>query len=325
MKKREIFRKIAFASVILILVFVMVYSGLQILESTLFPHTEEYVSSVKTVTKDGVDYFPRQDITVFLLMGIDQEGPVEESGSYNNQGASDMVSLLILDQKNEQWNVLHLNRDTMLEMPVLGIGGKQAGTYFGQLALSHTYGSGLEDSCENTKAAVSEFLNGLHIDYYISMNMDAVQILNDAVGGVTVSIDEDFSAVDPSMGQGEVTLQGEQAIAFVRSRKDVGDQLNLTRMDRQMEYIESFLDAFSKKQADDPDFVLKTYDALAPYLVSNCSVNTLSGIISRSDGYEIGEVVTLQGENVMGDQYYEFYADEAALEELVLRLFYAPK
>ena len=325
MKKRKVWKKIAFTSVILFLVLVIVFSGLQILESAVFPQVEEYASASKTVIKDGVEYFPRQDITVFLLMGIDQKGPVADSGSYNNPGAADMVSLLIFDEKNEQLNVLHLNRDTMLDMPVLGVGGKQAGTYFGQLALAHTYGSGLSDSCENTRTAVSEFLNGIHIDYYLSMNMDAVQILNDAVGGVTVNIEEDFSEVDPTMPQGELRLQGEQAINFVRTRKDVGDQLNLTRMDRQLEYINGFVDAFWEKQEQDPEFVLKTYEEVAPYLVSNCSVNTLSGIISRYEHYEINEALTPEGENVLGSQYYEFYANEEALDALVLRLFYAPK
>ena len=325
MKKKNTARQFGFACVILILVLIIVFSGLQILESTVFPQEEEYTAPSKTVTVDGVDYFPRQDITVFLLMGIDQKGPVVDSGSYNNHGAADMVSLLIFDEKNAQCNVLQLNRDTMLEMPVLGIGGKQAGTYYGQLALSHTYGSGLEDSCENTMNAVSTFLNGITIDYYLSMNMDAVSILNDAVGGVTVEVTEDFSEIDPSILQGEMTLHGEQAIEFVRTRKDVGDQLNLTRMDRQMDYINGFVEAFRQKQTEDSQFVLKTYEDVAPYLVSNCSVNTLSGMIERYADYEICDTVSPEGENVLGNEYYEFYADEEALDELVLRLFYAPK
>jgi len=325
MKKRKVLKKIAFTSVILILVVVIIYSGLQILESTVVPSAEEYVTPSKTVTRDGIEYFPRQDIVVFLLMGIDQKGPVVDSGSYNNPGAADMVSLLIFDEKNEQCSILQLNRDTMLEMPVLGVGGKQAGSYFGQLALSHTYGSGMADSCENTRKTVSDFLNGIHIDYYLSMNMDAIQILNDAVGGVTVSVEDDFSEVDPSISQGKFTLHGEQALHFVRTRKDVGDQLNMTRMDRQIEYINGFIEEFWEKQEQDPEFILKMYDEVAPYLISNCSVNTLSGIISRYENFEINEAVTPEGENILGSEYYEFYTDEEALDELILRLFYAPK
>ena len=327
MKKRKHGKDIVFVAVILILVLVMLYSGLQILESTVLYRgqgTENtYVS--KTITRDGVDYFPRQDITTVLVMGIDQYGPVEDSGAYSNTGAADMVMLLIFDEKNQVCNVVHLNRDTMLEMPVLGIGGKQAGTYFGQLALAHTYGSGLKDSCENTRRTVSNFLYGITIDYYVAMHMDAISILNDAVGGVTVNVTADFSQVDPTITMGEMTLMGEQAIHFVRTRKDVGDQLNLSRIERQKEYIDGFADAFRAKQATDTEFIVKAYEEAAPYLVSDCSVNTITGMINRYGEFAVAEVVTPEGENVMGEEYFEFYVDEEALDALILRLFYAPK
>ena len=170
---------------VLILVLVALIGGLRILESTvLLPQQEELPAASKTITRNGVSYFPRQDITTLLIMGIDETGPVKASGSYRNTGESDVVMLMIFDEKNESYSILALNRDTMLKMPALGLGGKQAGTFYGQLALSHTYGSGLEDSCENTCNTVSEFLNGITIDYSIAMNMDAIGIMNDAVGGV---------------------------------------------------------------------------------------------------------------------------------------------
>ena len=166
MRIKKYAKDIVFFAVILILVLVLLYSGLQVLESTVLHQGQEgstgFVS--KTITRDGVDYFPRQDITVVMVLGIDQYGPVEASVSYNNRGATDMNMLLIFDEKNEVCNVLHLNRDTMVEMPVLGLGGAPAGTYFGQLALSHTYGTGLTDSCENTRTTISDLLYGIEID-----------------------------------------------------------------------------------------------------------------------------------------------------------------
>ena len=326
MKKRGSVRQIAYVCIILILVLVMLYSGLRILESTvLHSGTEEQGFKSKTITRDGVDYYPRQDITVVMVLGIDQYGPVEESVSYINKGSADMVQLLVFDETDQVCSVLYLNRDTMLEMPALGIGGKQAGTTYGQLALAHTYGSGLEDSCENVRQTVSDFLYGLRIDYYVSMNMDAISILNDAVGGVTVNVVHDFSQVDPTIGMGEVTLTGEQAINFVRTRKDVGDQLNLTRIERQKAYIDGFVTAFRAKYEQDGKFFLSVYEEVSPYLVSDCSAKTIGSLVDRYGGYEISEVVSPEGKNVMGEEYFEFYADEDALDELILRLFYAPK
>jgi hypothetical protein len=70
-------RKIAYFCVILILVLVMMISGLRILESTVFYRGQDREETYerKTITRDGVDYYPRQDITTILVMGIDQMGP----------------------------------------------------------------------------------------------------------------------------------------------------------------------------------------------------------------------------------------------------------
>lgn len=327
MRKREPLKALAFLGVVLVLVLMLLYSGLRVLESTVLYRPREGGESEggKTIVRQDTAYFPRQDITVVLVMGIDRYGPVADSGSYNNRGAADLVMLLIFDETNEICSVLHLNRDTMVEMPVLGIGGREAGTGYGQLALAHTYGSGLEDSCENTRKTVSGLLGGISIDHYIAVNMDAVAIANDAVGGVAVYVTEDFSQVDDTIGQGMVTLKGEQAIHYVRTRKDVGDQQNLSRMERQQAYIEGFAASFREKQERDPKFILKVCENVAPYLVTDCTADTISGMIDRYGNYAAGDVVMPEGRSVMGEEYIEFYVDDQSLDSLLLELFYAPK
>ena len=320
-------KRIASFCILLILVFVMLYSGLRILESTVLRSEDTAAGAVptKTITRNGVDYYPRQDITVMLVLGIDQSGPVESSNYYRNKGSADSVMLLVFDETNEECTVLYLNRDTMLDMDVLGVRGEYAGTTYGQLALAHTYGNGLEESSVNVKNTLTNFMHGLNIDYYVAMNMDAIPILNDAVGGVTVNVVDDFSQVDPEITLGEVTLKGEHVINYVRTRKDVGDQKNVTRMERQKEYVYGFLAALSEKEHEDVNFIIKLYDDVAPYLVSDCSVNTLSGMLERYVDFEIKEIVTPEGDNVIGEDYYEFYVNEEKLDELIVRLFYAPK
>ena len=306
------------------LVLLLIYSGLQIVESTVFKSKRGPAQTVskKTITHEGVDYFPRQDITTLLVMGIDEEGPVKASGSYRNSGEVDMAALVVLDQTDETYTILCLNRDTMLNMPV---DGSPAGNIYGQLALSHTYGSGLEDSAENTREAVSAFLHDLTIDYYVAMNMDAISILNDAVGGVTVNVADDFSAVDPTIGFGAVTLKGDQALTFVRSRQDVGNQMNLSRMNRHEEYMRGLSVALGAKLDEDDSFVTDTYDQMDEFMVTDCSVKAASGLMERCADYNLKQIVSLKGENVRGDEFYEFYVDEDLLLEQTLRLFYAEK
>ena len=326
MSKRKTNSRFVVAALILILVLVMIYSGLRILESTVFySQPEEKPAATKTITRDGIDYFPRQDITVLLVMGIDEEGIVKDSGSYRNNGEADMVALLILDQSDETYTVLPLNRDMMLQMPALGIGGKEAGTFYGQLALSHTYGSGLADSAENTRKTVSNLFYGITIDHYVAMNMDAIGILNDAVGGVKVTVVDDFSKVDSTLTKGEVVLNREQALNFVRTRKDVGNQLNLSRMERHKEYLLGLTAALSENLHGSDSFTVELYEEMSPYMVTDCSVNAISGLLQRCADYSMKGIVSIAGENKLGEEYYEFYADAEKLDTLILQLFYAPK
>ena len=320
-------KKMLYFCAIMILVLGMLFSGLRILESTVFYRGAEAAGDIhsKTIVRDGIEYFPRQDITVIMGLGIDQTGPVVSSGSYRNPGAADAVVLLLLDEKSEEYSILCLNRDMMVTMPALGIGGKQAGTYYGQLALSHTYGDGLEDSCINTRETISDALNGILIDHYLALNMDAISIVNDAVGGVTVQVTDDFSKVYASLPVGQVTLRGEQALNFVRSRKDVGNQLNVSRMQRHEEYMNGLMDALIAKIQKEDLFVIELYDQIADYMVTDCSGNFISGLLERCSDYTLKEIISIEGENVRGEEYYEFYADPEKLDALVLRLFYAPK
>ena len=320
-------KTVVYDCILLILLVVMLYSGLQIWESTVLYSQDEAVNVVptKTIVRDGVEYYPRQDITVLLVLGIDQAGPVQSSNYYRNYGASDSVMLLLFDETNRECTVLYLNRDTMLDMDVLGVSGEYAGTAYGQLALAHTYGTGLEDSCLNVKNTLMNYIHGLTIDYYVSMKLDAIPILNDAVGGVTVNVVDDFSNVDPSITMGELTLKGDQVVNFVRTRKNVGDQKNVTRMERQKEYVYGFLNRLREKEHDDANFIFKVYEEVAPYLVSDCPVSTLSGMLDRYMDFTIKEIVTPEGNNVIGEEYYEFYVDEEKLDQLIVRLFYAPK
>lgn len=326
MKKRENLFRALVMLLILALSLVFVYSVVHVADKFFTPATSGGGSTTvsKTIVKDGVEYFPRQDVTVLMLMGIDRSGAVEGSGSYNNDGAADMVALAIFDETAKAVNVLMLNRDTVVEMPVLGLNGQQAGTAYAQLALAHTQGSGLRDSCENVLTTVSTLLHGVEIDHYLSMNMDAVALLTDAVGGVKVTVTEDFSAVDPTIPMGEVMLNGQQAFNFVQNRKGVGSQMNVSRMERQKSYINGFMEALDGKLKSG-SFVADTYAKLESYIVSNTSASGLNSILNRYADYTLNEIVTLEGENQNVGGYMEFHADEEKLTDLTLRLFYSEK
>ncbi len=327
MKRKTSFKDVSMLVILLVLVLVILYSGLRILESTVLhsPEVTENRISSKTITRNGIEYFPKQDITVVMVLGIDRYGPVEPSNYYRNNGSADSVMLLVFDETARNCTVLYLNRDTMLDMDVLGIRGEYAGTTYGQLALAHTYGTGMEDSCENVKNTLMHFLHGLTIDYYVAMNMDAIPILNDAVGGVTVTVTDDFSAVNPSITMGELKLSGDQVIDYIRTRKAVGDQKNISRMERQKAYVDGFLHALYDKSDEDAAFLLSVYEELAPYIVTDCSAETFNAMFNRYADFSISGALVPEGENIIADGYYEFHVDEEKLDALILELFYRSK
>lgn len=326
MERHKKYLNLLLIALVVLLSFVIIFCALRIVDNSLEePQSDPVTQHSKTIHRDGISYFPRQDITTVLLMGIDQYGPVQSSGSYNNPGDADVVMILTLDETNKTYNVLSLNRDTMVDMPVLGLGGKKVGSRTAQLTLSHTYGSGLQDSCENTKQTVSQLLYGLNIDYYVSLNLDAIEILNDAVGGVKVTVTDDFSMVDSSIPKGDVVLNGKQAVSYVQARKNVGDQLNTNRMNRQNEYIDGFMNAFQAKLEDSESLSVDLYNQLTPYMVTDCTDSVLTTLISKFSEYKLTEIVTPEGKNQKGEEYMEFHLDEQKLDELILRLYYATK
>ena len=128
---------------------------------------------------EGALYRLRDDVKTLLVIGVDKFSEAATGGSYNNDQCADFLLLLVMDHTAKRCSVLQISRDTVTDVTVLGIGGKKTGTVRQQIALSHTYGSGDDDSCRNTARAVSALLGGISVDAYVCLTMDAVGIINE--------------------------------------------------------------------------------------------------------------------------------------------------
>ncbi len=274
---------------------------------------------------NGKQYVLNPDIETILVMGLDKTSDDITQDSYNNNQAADFLILFILDNANKTCTALHVNRDTMVEMNVLGVAGEKVGTKTAQLALSHTYGNGKLVSCRNTADAVSSLLHNARIDHYLSVTMDSVSVLNDFVGGVELEILDDFSNVDATMIQGQtMTLTGEQALNYVRSRKGMDDSTNNRRMERQRQYLEALYAKAQDVQKSNPQFVAEAATKMSDHLISNCSVTLLQSLYEKVNSYEYTGMLSIKGEHRLGE-YVEFYPDVLALKEQAIDLFYKEK
>jgi LCP family protein required for cell wall assembly len=279
----------------------------------------------KTLTYQGQEYVLREDVETMLVLGLDSYAN-EDSGSYNNDKQADFLLLLVIDPSEEICRAIRINRDTMAIMNVLGVAGDKIGTATKQIALAHTYGNGREVSCRNTADAVSDLLWGARVDHYVSVTMEAIPLYTDLLGGVTLEILEDFSGVDPSLVQGEtMTLSGEQALTYIRSRYGMEDPTNQSRMKRQKQYLEAVYAKTREVMAEDESFLSHTALKMTEFLVSDCSGNRLESLLDRLSGYELDTILDISGENRVGEEFMEFYPDSDSVMAVVVECFYELK
>ena len=275
---------------------------------------------------NGVEYVKNEDVESFLILGLDKFEDAINNDSYNNDQRADFLMLLVFDNSEKKFTAVHLNRDTMVNMNVLGVAGQKIGTVNKQLALAHTYGNGRDVSCRNTADAVSELLNGVKVNHYLSITMDAVPILNDLLGGVEVTVLDDFSGIDDTLIKGEtVTLHGDHALTYVRERYGLEDSSNSTRMVRQRQYMTAVYDKAMLEIENDDNFVIEASSKLADYIVSDRSVNQLQKIAKKLSQYKFTEIETLEGESVIKDGLMEFRPDADSIDKIVFELFYKKK
>jgi anionic cell wall polymer biosynthesis LytR-Cps2A-Psr (LCP) family protein len=205
--------------------------------------------------------------------------------------------------------------------------GEYLGDSYLQVAYAHMGGDGGGTlSCENTANAVSDFLGGQKIDGYIALKMEAIPMLNNLVGGVTVTIEDDFSESDPSLVIGEtVKLTDDQAWHYVHDRRNVGDGSNECRMRRQDTYIAGLKEILQERMQEDEDFALDVYHALmdSDYLTTNMTDKEFGRIVNSLLEYESAGQIEITGTlDTDRDDYVTFTADEQSVQDAITTLFY---
>ncbi len=275
---------------------------------------------------NGKEYELKEGLETFLVLGLDKFENYTPDEAYNNDMQADFIMLFVFDDEAKTCTGIQINRDTIVDVNVLGVAGNRIDTVKKQVALAHTYGNGRDVSCRNTADAVSYLLDGVKIGHYISLTMDAVKIVNDDIGGVQVKVLDDFKGIDDSLVKGKtVTLKGDQALTYVRARMGLEDSSNIGRMKRQRQYMESFYNKLVKLSEKNEDFALETLTKISEHIVSDRSITQMRDLADKFIGYKFEGIRTISGDNLKGEEYMEFYADEKSVKEIVFELFYSVK
>ncbi len=277
------------------------------------------------IVYNGEEYAMRDNIETFLVIGLDKYEGESVGDSYNNDQQADFLMLFVFDKEAKTTSVVHINRDTIADVNVLGVAGNRIGTTQKQIALAHTYGNGRDVSCRNTADAVSKLLLGVKVDHYLSLSLDSVAVMNDLVGGVEVTVLDDFTGIDETLVKGEkVTLVGEQALWYIRTRYGLEDSSNTTRMVRQQQYVNALYEKFIEHVESDDTFIVNASLEMSDYIISDRSITQLQELSRKFSEYEYLGIDSFEGESVVGEEFMEFYPYEDSIARIVVEKFCEP-
>lgn len=273
----------------------------------------------------GVHYRYNQDILTFLFLGIDKMSEIGAVKDGYDGGQSDAIFLLVLDPHQKNATVIGIPRDTMTEIEVYDGAGVYVGTTTAQITLQHGYGDGAQLSCERSVQAVSRLFYGLPVHGYCAINMGAIPLLNDAVGGIDLQCLEtlDFSDFHAKEGE-QLHLKGMDAYYYLHNRDTDSFNSAGRRLQRQKQYLTAYASAVLETIKTDLTFPVTLYNTLSKYMVTDISIDELGYMVPQMAGYTFSgeDMHILQGETVEGEKFEEFHVNETALYELILNVFY---
>lgn len=295
--------------------------------STSVDETAAHMDDPDLVWHEGKAYRYNENLDIVLVMGIDQQDETirEEYQVSGKSGQADAIFLVVLDEDKNAMSLINMSRDTMTEIGIYDYKGNYMGQAENHLALAYAFGDGKASSCQYMADAVSNLFYGIPINGYVALNMQAVEKINDAVGGVEVAITEDIVDKFPLQQVGDmIKLNGAQAMEYIRSRDTAVMNSNSNRMERQKQYVLSLIGQAKAAVQQDPGLPVRMIQELSDQMVTNLELDHAVYLGMQALGMSInqGKIITLQGEAKQGEVYDEFYVDDDSLYELILQVFY---
>ena len=273
----------------------------------------------------GEVYEYNKDILTFLCMGVDSRSGIAKEKTPGKAGQADALLLVVVNPRKEEIHVIAINRDTMTDIEIYDTAGMYLEEEKGQITLQYAYGDGREKSCQLMEQTISELFYGIPIHGYGALSMQSIATLNDAVGGVEVTILEDMTRFKKNWTKGpQVKLTGEDALLYIQRRDTSKAESNLGRVERQKQYLTAYVKQLKEKIKEDVTFPVTLLGKIQKYLVTSLSVQEITYLADTLLGYEFSmeNIISIPGETRMGEKYEEFYVDEEALKQIVIDVFY---
>lgn len=344
MKTRKIFRVRTLLLSLLILVFILLGATAGVLlamktagradfDSLREEHTvsinspdgdsyEDGLLDESSLRYNGKIYRYNDSLSSMLVVGVDREELGSTEGVLASGGQADAIYLFVLDESSKRVSIIPIDRNTMTEIENFDASGDSIGFSRTHIAYSYAYGDGKDESCKLVCQAVSDLLYGVPIHAYFSISLSAIPDINDAVGGVTVSLTEDMKHIGERFVKGaRVTLLGEEATLFLRSRMSVGDGSNTSRIERQKRYVQAFISSATSAFFRDLSLPLKILGQISKKSYTNLNANMVVYLASVAGDFNF-VFKSIPGSTNYDSAFPEFFPDSDALFEMVLDVFY---
>lgn len=144
--------------------------------------------------------------TDILLLGSDQRSGAE--AQYVTGARADTIMVLHIPEDGSAAYLISIMRDTWVNIPGYGSAKVNAGLNYGGVDL---------------QVATIEQLLGIQMDHVAEIDFQGFKALVDTLGGVTVDVPLNFSTDNYTFTAGRQTLNGSQALEFVRQRYAFSD------------------------------------------------------------------------------------------------------
>lgn len=252
-----------------------------------------------------------------LFIGVD----TSKNRSIDKYGyQADVLIMMVLYTDTNKITMVSIPRDTLVDINRLNSKGQIIGTVRKKINAAFSYGFGINKySCQNTVAAV-ERLFGVPINDYAAIDMDGVGPITEAIGGVPLVIDADYSAFGMPKGSTQ-NLMGEKALTYVRQRHLPGTGgSDVERTKRQIRFVKAFM---TKVKSMNPLQALSDlYNPLKKYIKSNMSFERMAQYASYLNRIDFENGITSASVEGYGDEEGNWIYYEEKLYMLRQELFF---
>ncbi|WP_432195387.1 LCP family protein [Streptomyces sp. bgisy027] len=262
-------------------------------------YIEHLNDNIQSVSDDGASTggFSKDKAINILLIGTDKRTGAgnEKYGDSGSAGHADTTILLHVSKDRSNATALSIPRDLIVDIPdcptTLEDGSEKV--IPGETGVRFNTSLGQEDRTPSCTARTVTELTGIKPDNFMVADFNAVKTLTTAVGGVEVCLAKDINDRDSKLNltKGKHTIEGEDALAFVRTRHSVGFGGDLSRIGLQQQFLSALMRKLkSNDTLSSPTKMIKLAEAGTKALTVDSQLDSIDKL--KDLGLELGRLNT---------------------------------